>query len=508
MRRTTCSSQRLSLIRSSHYTTTTTTTSKSMKEKIVMGIETSCDDTSVAIVKGDRTILSQCDIAQWDIHRKFGGIVPKLAKESHEKNIDRAIECALKDANKSIEEIDAIAVTMGPGIAFSLDVGLEKARQLAKKHSIPFLGVNHLEGHCLTCRLSDEGAHVQFPFLVLLVSGGHTQLLICHAVGQYTQIGNTLDDSVGEALDKAARLLGCEFGELHDGEKLYKNIHGGEAIEILAKKGNHKGYTLPIPMVSSLNCDFSFSGLKSHLKKTIDSLKEKNQQQQQQQQQQEEQDNTTNDNKLQLVGGLTNQQRYDLAASFQFTVFMHLVKKTERAFDWYIHNTNKTISQATSVPSKKSKSSNQNNNQNNNNNNNQNNGSHGDVLLSPPTCLVVTGGVSKNQMLRKFYQEISSFYKLPVVFPNPSLCTDNGAMIAWAGIEMLKEDLNIDPDDAFYIPVWPLDPSPPTLFATNLTNETINQRKKWFTDTVEKYSPTGQLPLPLKQKLQQNNNKK
>eukprot|EP01133_Synstelium_polycarpum_P003658 gene3658-4204_t len=395
----------------------------------VLGIETSCDDTSIAVVTSDRRILGEYKKAQWDIHSPFNGIVPKLASQAHKDVIDEAVDGALLKANLKIEDIDAIAVTTGPGIAFALEVGLNKARQLSKEHNKPFLSVNHLEGHCLVARLSDPS--LEFPFMTLLVSGGHTQLLVCHGVGSYTLLGNTLDDSVGEALDKSARMLGCTFGEVDDGHQIYRNIHGGEAIEILARRGKpiHK---FTIPMQGSKNCDFSFSGLKSSMMRIIAKIKEGN-----------------------ADGELTLQDKYDLAASFQDASIKHLEKKTMAALIWYNANLGRL---------------------------------HNGILFQRLKGLVITGGVSKNQMLRRRFDIISADQRVPLFFPEMHLCTDNGAMIAWAGIEMYNHNKTSNPDDAFFLPVWPLD-SNPCIFRSNLKEKDVKLRKEWYTSNVEKYGP-------------------
>ncbi|GAM21694.1 hypothetical protein SAMD00019534_048690, partial [Acytostelium subglobosum LB1] len=398
----------------------------------ILGIETSCDDTSVAVVDSNRNIRSEYRKAQWDIHKKFNGVVPKLASDAHKAVIDEAVEQALAMANTDINAIDAIAVTTGPGIALSLEVGLEKGRQLAKQYNKPFISVNHLEGHCLACRLSCPD--IQFPFMTLLVSGGHSQLLVCHGVSSYTLLGNTLDDSVGEALDKTARMLGCGFGEVDDGDKKYTNIHGGEAIEILSRKGDPKRFPFTIPLIGSKNCDFSFSGLKSSVKRLIGEL--------------------TADKPN---GELSNRDRFDLAASFQYCAFKHLEKKTLKAITWYNSKLNTTV-----------------------------NGK----LFEPLRGLVVTGGVSKNKKLRQQFEELGTQVGVQSYFPEPALCTDNGTMIAWAGIEMYKHKMFTAPEDAYYLPVWPLDPSPISLFESNLKPKDIKIREGWYKDVVEKYGPT------------------
>jgi tRNA A37 threonylcarbamoyltransferase TsaD len=257
---------------------------------LVLGIESSCDDTGVAVVSSDGSILSNVVFSQHTIHEKFGGVVPSLAMEAHRSNIDLAIEKAIREAGlSSIHDIDAIAVTKGPGLEICLRIGCRKAQALAKEYSKPFVTVHHLEAHCLIARLAGTrilpptsttsstpskaknstsiASKVDFPFLVLLASGGHTSLLICKGLGEYDLLGGTLDDALGEAFDKAARLLGLKMEQ-----------SGGVAIEQLAKHyeehylhKNHSLYThsMSVPMKDKPNCDFSYAGLKNAFRKEV-----------------------------------------------------------------------------------------------------------------------------------------------------------------------------------------------------------------------------------------------
>ena len=248
----------------------------------VLGIESSCDDTGAAVVRSDGTILGESLASQNEIHEEWGGIVPGLAKNAHEEKIDEVIEDALRKAGlESADEVDGIGVTVGPGLEICLRVGCNRARDLAMQYNKPFVGVHHLEAHILMARLpitndnerkesfvvpaTDETHEslrsMEFPFLALLVSGGHCQLLKCIGIGQYTIIGGTLDDSLGEAFDKTARLLGLPVGG-----------GGGPAVEKLAREGDPKAVQLPIPLQKRKDCDFSYAGLKTAVRSAAEKL--------------------------------------------------------------------------------------------------------------------------------------------------------------------------------------------------------------------------------------------
>ena len=223
---------------------------------IVLGIETSCDETAAAVVDGERRILADRVLSQVDEHRPFGGIVPEIAARAHLDHIDRLVAEALTAANIDFTQLDGVAATAGPGLIGGLMVGVTTAKAIAAVHDAPFLAVNHLEGHALTARLTDD---VAFPYLVLLVSGGHCQLLVVEGVGNYRRLGTTVDDAIGEAFDKAAKMLGLEFP-------------GGPLVEKEAAKGDPERFTLPRPMQGRPGCDFSFSGLKTALRRAIETL--------------------------------------------------------------------------------------------------------------------------------------------------------------------------------------------------------------------------------------------
>ena len=274
-----------------------------------MGIESSCDDTGVAIVAVDKWTLGSGDTAQTnrprllsnvvcsqaDIHAPFGGVVPKLAQEAHQNAIDRAVEAACDEAGVQIADLEAVGVTIGPGLSLCLRVGVSKAREICSTYSIPMIDVHHMEAHALVARLTEE---VPFPFLCLLVSGGHNMLLVVEGIGRFVQLGTTLDDALGECYDKTARALDVEAVP-----------SGGAALEALAKEGNEDAFTFPIPLRKRKTCDFSFAGLKTSVRLAIEREKEK----------QVDLDRST---------------KADIAASFQKTAATHLDERVRRAFEW------------------------------------------------------------------------------------------------------------------------------------------------------------------------------
>ena len=217
---------------------------------IVLGIETSCDETAAALVDGERRILSEAILSQLDEHRPYGGVVPEIAARSHLEHLDRLIQRALDDAGLGFAGISAVAATGGPGLIGGVMVGVMMAKAIAAVKNLPFIAVNHLEGHALTARLTDD---VPFPYLLLLVSGGHCQLLLVEDLGRYRRLGTTIDDAAGEAFDKAAKLLGLSYP-------------GGPALERAAAGGDPQRIQLPRPMLGRAGCDFSFSGLKTALR--------------------------------------------------------------------------------------------------------------------------------------------------------------------------------------------------------------------------------------------------
>ncbi len=267
------------------------------KKPIILGIESSCDETAASIIQeNDRsipTILSNIVSSQVDVHKEFGGVVPELAARSHIEKIDLITKKAIDESNIKLEDIDAVAATAGPGLIVCLSVGLSFGKAMAYSLNIPFIAVNHLEGHALSPRLNSK---LNYPYLLLLISGGHTQFLSVQGLGKYKRLGTTIDDAIGEAFDKTAKLIGIEFP-------------GGPQIEVYAKKGNPNKYELPKPIINRGGCNLSFAGLKTAVLKISKQIK-------------------------------TKQEKYDLAASFQKTIEEILVKKSKVAFEEF-RNINK-----------------------------------------------------------------------------------------------------------------------------------------------------------------------
>jgi len=263
-----------------------------MSEKpiIILGIETSCDETAVSIIRGNDNgvpeILSNIISSQFDVHKEFGGVVPELAARSHVEKIDLIAKKALNESKVNLNEISAVAATYGPGLIVCLSVGLSFAKGIASTLNVPFIGVNHLEGHALSPKLHDK---IEYPYLLLLISGGHSQYLSVNGLGKYKRLGTTIDDALGEAFDKTAKLLGIEFP-------------GGPKIEEYAKKGDPNKYDLPKPIINKGGCNLSFAGLKTAILRITKNIK-------------------------------TDKEKYDLAASFQKTIEDILIIKTQIAID-------------------------------------------------------------------------------------------------------------------------------------------------------------------------------
>ena len=360
---------------------------------IVLGIETSCDETGAAIVsttpQGPK-ILSNHLRTQLAEHAPFGGVVPEIAARAHLDHLDTVINAALAEASVTLPEIDGIAAAAGPGLIGGLIVGTMMAKGIAWGIGKPFIAVNHLEGHALTARLSNE---VDFPYLLLLVSGGHCQLLVCAGVGRYTRLGTTLDDAAGEAFDKTAKLIGLGYP-------------GGPAIEQVSHDGEISRFILPRPLKGRPGCDFSFSGLKTAVRHIVAER-----------------------------GCLTPRDQADLAASIELAICDALIDRTANAVDWFrCHH-------------------------------------------PEGTALVVAGGVAANAQLRRRLAILAESEGLHFIAPPPTLCTDNGAMIAWTGIERLRLGL-VDRLDAAARPRWPLDigaPQPPEAKVTPATKKKLGR---------------------------------
>ncbi len=334
---------------------------------IVLGIETSCDETAVGIVDAERRIYANQIASQLPLHAPYGGVVPEIAARAHLQQLDRLVLAALAEAGLAWPALDGFAATCGPGLIGGVMVGALFGKALAAARGKPFSAVNHLAAHALTARLTDD---VQFPYLLLLVSGGHTQLLLAASVTRFTLLGTTRDDAVGECFDKTAKLLGLPYP-------------GGPALEALARGGDATRHPFPLPLLEPDSCDFSFSGLKTAARTLI-----------------------------QREPDLTMAQRADIAASLQQTLAATLAEKARRAI---MH-----------------------------------------TQAARPTALVVAGGVAANQTIRAALQACAAAHGLPLLAPPVPLCTDNGVMIAWAGLERLRLGLQ-DPLSAPARPRWPLE---------------------------------------------------
>jgi N6-L-threonylcarbamoyladenine synthase len=329
---------------------------------IILGLESSCDETAAALVTSEREILAHALAGQEEHHRPFGGVVPEIAARAHVEVMTPLVAQVFEESGLSLSEVDAVAATAGPGLIGGVMVGLMTGKALALASGKPLVAVNHLEGHALSPRLADPA--LEFPYLLLLVSGGHCQLLLVEGVGTYRRLATTIDDAAGEAFDKTAKLLGLGFP-------------GGPAVEAAAKTGDPKAVPLPRPLVGKAEPHFSFAGLKSAVLRARDS---------------------------------GNYAPEDIAASFQAATIDCLVDRTSKAL-----------------------------------------GSVGSI-----NALVVAGGVASNQAIREALQALAAKERLPFIAPPPWLCTDNAAMIAWAGAERFDAGLT----DALDIPArarWPLD---------------------------------------------------
>ena len=346
-----------------------------VRAMLVLGIETSCDETAAAVVEdagaADKRIRSSLVLSQLAEHRPYGGVVPEIAARAHLDHLDGLIAQALDAAGVGLGDLGGVAATGGPGLIGGVMVGVMEAKAIAYARALPFVAVNHLEGHALSARLTDD---VAFPYLLLLVSGGHCQLLAVEGVGAYRRLGTTIDDAAGECFDKGAKLLGLSYP-------------GGPAIEQAARDGDAARFPLPRPMSGRPGCDFSFSGLKTALAETV-----------------------------RRAGPLDERARADLAASLQAAIVDCLLDRTAQAAARFTAR-------------------------------------HGGGR-----ALVAAGGVAANAALRPRLTQLATEWNFRFVAPPPALCTDNAAMIGWAGIERLKLGL-ADPLDFAPRPRWPLDPA-------------------------------------------------
>ena len=326
---------------------------------LCLGIESSCDETSAAIVDSDRNILSHVIYSQIPEHQKYGGVVPELAARAHILAIDEVITQTLQKAGKTIDDIDVIAATAGPGLIGGVLVGWMAATGIAQSTGKPLVAVNHLEGHALVPRLcatmadgTNENVQIEFPYLLMLASGGHCQILLVHGVGKYELIGQTLDDSAGEAFDKVAKMLDLGYP-------------GGPVVDNRAKQGNPKAFKFPRPLCDKSGCDFSFSGIKTAARTFLERAEQP----------------------------LSDEYINDFCASFQSSVVDCIIDRLSNA----MHDKR--------------------------------------VRGANPKSLVVAGGVAKNSAIRSAMEKLAKENGMIFAAPPMNLCTDNGAMIAWAGLE-------------------------------------------------------------------------
>ena len=324
------------------------------KKPLILGIETSCDETAASLItendQGLPVVLSNIVSSQEEIHKEFGGVVPELAARSHIDKIDWIVQKAIHESGKKIQDIDAVASTAGPGLIVCLSVGLSFGKAFAFSINKPFIAVNHLEGHALSPKIN---SNLNYPYLLLLISGGHSQFLSVEELGKYKRLGTTIDDALGEAFDKTAKLLGVEFP-------------GGPQIEILAKKGDPNKYILPKPILNRGGCNLSFAGLKTAILRITKDIK-------------------------------TDQEKFNLAASFQKTIEEILYKKTKIAFTQF-------------EKQKKLKKK----------------------------IFVIAGGVAANKNIRSMLINLCNEKNYQSIFPPIELCGDNAAMIAMVGLEKFK----------------------------------------------------------------------
>ncbi|KAL9265893.1 putative tRNA N6-adenosine threonylcarbamoyltransferase, mitochondrial [Drosera capensis] len=325
---------------------------------VILGIETSCDDTAAAVVRGNGEILSQVVASQADLLAQYGGVAPKMAEEAHSRVIDQVVQEALDKAKLHEKDLTAVAVTIGPGLSLCLRVGVQKAREIAGKFQLPIVGVHHMEAHALVTRLIER--ELQFPFMALLISGGHNLLVLACDLGHYIQLGTTIDDAIGEAYDKTAKWLGLDMRR-----------SGGPAVEELAREGDPESIKFSIPMKQHDDCNFSYAGLKTQVRREISSK---------------------NINADTPIDSLTNEDRRtraDIAASFQRVAVLHLEERCARAIEWAFK------------------------------------------IKPSIKYLVVAGGVASNQYVRTRLDHVAKKRGLQLLCPPPGLWV----MIAWTGIE-------------------------------------------------------------------------
>ena len=357
----------------------------------ILGLESSCDDTAAAVVRqteGQQAeILSSIVFGQTELHSAYGGVVPEIAARAHAEKLDLSVREAMNSAGLTFSDLDAVAVTAGPGLIGGVMSGVMCAKGIAAASGLPLVGVNHLAGHALTPRLTDG---IAFPYLMLLVSGGHCQFLIARGPEDFTRLGGTIDDAPGEAFDKAARLLGLPQP-------------GGPSVQKEAETGDPKRFRFPRPLLDRADCNLSFSGLKTALMRLRDQI-------------------------VAEKGGLTRQDRADMCAGFQQAIADVLAAKTRRALALYLEEK---------------------------------------AQISPetPPALAVAGGVAANTQIRTDLMDLCTEQQVAFVAPPLALCTDNAAMIAYAGLERFRTGAR-DGMDLAARPRWPLDQSSPSMLGS------------------------------------------
>ena len=351
----------------------------SARPALCLGIESSCDETSAAIVDSDRNILSHIIYSQIPEHQKYGGVVPELAARAHILAIDDVVQQALSKAGKTIADIDVVAATAGPGLIGGVLVGWMAATGIAQSTNKPLVAVNHLEGHALVPRLcatladgTSGNIDIEFPYLLMLASGGHCQILLVRGIGKYELIGQTLDDSAGEAFDKVSKMLGLGYP-------------GGPIVDKRAQNGNPRAFAFPRPLCDKPGCDFSFSGIKTAARTFLNKATQP----------------------------LSDEYINDFCASFQASVVDCIINRLTNALR------------------------------------------DARVLDASPKTLVVAGGVAKNSAIRAAMEKLAQKNKMLFAAPPLNLCTDNGAMIAWAGLENYRVG-NIVTEPIAPRPRWPL----------------------------------------------------
>jgi N6-L-threonylcarbamoyladenine synthase len=341
----------------------------------ILGIETSCDETAAAVISrepsGAGKILSNVVLSQLAEHAPYGGVVPEIAARAHIEHLDGLVIRAMEEAGIRFEDLDGVAATAGPGLLGGVIVGLTMAKGIALAHGKPLMAVNHLEGHALTARLLQD---VQFPYLLLLISGGHTQFQIVEGVGRYHRLGTTIDDALGEAFDKVAKLLGLGYP-------------GGPQVEVNARRGDPRRFAFPRPLKGRKDCNFSFSGLKTAIREAVSDM-----------------------------GTLSGQDVADVCAGFEAAVAETMADRLRMAVNLF-------------------------------------RGAHPHIARP---AFIVAGGVAANARLKAVFEQAAAEHGLDLIVPPPNLCTDNAAMIAWAGAERLALGLTDDLGVAARAR-WPLD---------------------------------------------------